>query len=123
MCGRADFLGFAVLATNAPALLTRVAETLVHRGPDDQGIWSDPANGIGRFVISYNGEVYKPAEPRAEPRAELVALGHTFRGGSDTEVMLVAFEQWGLQGVVPRFVGMSWLEAERRQTSSTAGAI
>ncbi len=126
MCGLAGFLGFPVPAPAVPGLLTRMAGTLVHRGPDDQGIWSDPSAGVGfahrrlsvqdlsplgaqpmhsvsgRFVIAYNGEVYNfPAL-----RAELVARGHSFRSGSDTEVMLAAFEEWGVRDAVPRFIGM-----------------
>ena len=126
MCGIAGFLGFPVPAPDVPAQLTRMAGALAHRGPDDQGVWVTEQSQVGlahrrlsiqdlsplgaqpmrsassRYVMVYNGEVYNfPAL-----RAELTARGHSFRGGSDTEVMLAAFEEWGLEGAVPRFIGM-----------------
>src|SRR5262245_56239165 len=109
MCGVAGLLDLKHLF--APDELrdigARMATSLYHRGPDDQGVWIDPRSGIllshtrlaiidlspagaqpmvsscGRFVLSYNGEVYNAAELRQT----LELLGRQFRGHSDTEVI------------------------------------
>ncbi len=103
-----------------------MADTLIHRGPDDSGIWSDANLGLafgfrrlaivdlsptghqpmlsstGRFVIIFNGEIYN----YKELRQTLGELGHTFRGTSDTEVILNAIMEWGFVKSLTRLVGM-----------------
>lgn len=104
----------------------RMADTLIHRGPDNIGTWADPRTGIalghtrlsildlsqegnqpmisscGRYLITYNGEVYNSRELREE----LELLGVRFRGHSDTEILLGAITAWGLEATLQRILGM-----------------
>ncbi|MGD0104512.1 MAG: asparagine synthase (glutamine-hydrolyzing) [Rhodopila sp.] len=127
MCGIAGILLSPRI--NAPGPLRSIDSmnhTLRHRGPDDGDTWLDlevglafghrrlaivdlsplghqPMHGAdGRFVITYNGEVYNASEIRDELRLR----GYSFRGHSDTEVILAACQAFGLRNAVSRFVGM-----------------
>ncbi len=108
------------------ALAGRMGDAVLHRGPDDRGVWTDEAAGIGlahrrlsildlsplghqpmasangRYLMAYNGEIYN----FAQLRAALEPLGHAFRGHSDTEVLLAAILQWGLEDSLQRCNGM-----------------
>ncbi len=126
MCGIA---GLFLAPGVDPARLRAVhamTDAIWHRGPDGRGIWSDAQAGIalghrrlaivdlsaaghqpmhgasGRYVVSYNGEIYNAEALR--PR--LVAAGRRFRGHSDTEVMLAAFEYDGIEATLPTLAGM-----------------
>ena len=141
MCG---IVGLMTSRAESAASLERYAEEMssciVHRGPDDSGTWSQPEAGVafgfrrlsiidlsraghqpmrsasGRFTMVFNGEVYN----YVELRRELETDGSAFRGHSDTEVMLHAFERWGIEAAVSRFIGMFAIgvwDAETRRLS------
>ncbi|HEX2059847.1 MAG TPA: asparagine synthetase B, partial [Thermoanaerobaculia bacterium] len=111
-----------------------MADTLRHRGPDDDGVWVDAHAGValgfrrlaildlsdagaqpmvsesGRYVIVFNGEIYNYRRLAAE-------LGpRSYRGTSDTEVMLACIETWGLQGAIEKFIGMFAFAVWDRET-------
>ncbi len=112
MCGLVVMLGLAGRKPD-PAILTRMAQSLAHRGPDDSGLYLDDHVGFGfrrlsildlsptghqpmasedgEFVIVFNGEIYNYIELRDELRA----AGYCFRSTSDTEVLLAAYRHWG----------------------------
>ena len=140
MCGLTGFLDRS--REKGPgdleSMITGMADTLAHRGPDDRGVWVDAEAGLalghrrlsiidlspeghqpmasasGRYVIAFNGEVYN----HRELRRELAASGEHFRGHSDTEVMLAAVSRWGVNEALRRFNGMFafalWDRKERR---------
>lgn len=128
MCGIA---GFFSPAKSRPAdemggITRAMTDAIVLRGPDDDGVWVDSECGValghrrlsimdlsplghqpmasaqGRFVMVFNGEIYN----FQELRAELEKSGHTWRGHSDTEIMLAAFIEWGVVEATKRFNGM-----------------
>ena len=121
MCGIAGYLGFDGQAAS-PTLLKRMGEAIAHRGPDGEGQYIDGPCGLahrrlaiidlspgghqpmatedGRYVISYNGEVFN----YQELRIELESQGWHFRSNSDTEVVLKAYAHWG-KDALTRFNG------------------
>jgi len=106
------------------AAVSRARQQLRHRGPDDSGLWSDPAAGItlghtrlaildlsaaghqpmsshcGRWQLVFNGEIYNHLELRA------ALPGVSWRGHSDTETLLEAFASWGIERTLRASAGM-----------------
>jgi asparagine synthase (glutamine-hydrolysing) len=133
MCGLAGLVDFG--APVDAGEVARMTKRLSHRGPDDDGAWEEPGVALGhrrlsildvsrngrqpmadtgnRYRILHNGEVYN----YLELRDELEPHGYSFRTGTDTEVILAAYDQWG-SSCVERFNGM-WAFAlwdrERRE--------
>ena len=134
MCGIAGLVDFdgldpALARTRSSAAMPRLAL----RGPDGQGAWADAHCALtharlaiidlseagaqpmrrGPLAITYNGEIFN----YRELRAELQRRGHAFHSGSDTEVLLAGWQEWG-EGLLPRLTGMFafaiW-DAERRR--------
>jgi asparagine synthase (glutamine-hydrolysing) len=114
LCGITGWIDWKKDLTHYAALIESMTETLAPRGPDAAGIWTsphcslghrrlsviDPENGAqpmvredgnGTFVIVYNGEIYNAPELRRE----LESRGRRFRTRCDTEVVLVAYMEWG----------------------------
>lgn len=115
-----------------------MASVLQHRGPDDEGIWTDVDASLAlahrrlaildlsreghqpmhsrdqRYVVTFNGEIYN----FQRLRSELEQRGGTFRGHSDTEIAVEAIAEWGLLNGLERFTGMFafalWDRVERK---------
>jgi asparagine synthase (glutamine-hydrolysing) len=128
MCGITGFWDTSIEfdADKFRSIASQMSDAIIHRGPDSGGVWVDEAAGIAlghrrlaivdlspeghqpmisrdqRYTIVFNGEIYN----FVSLREELIQFGHTFRGHSDTEIMLAAFSQWGLEAAVKRFNGM-----------------
>lgn len=132
MCGIAGFTQTNWVAE--PDRIRRAASTLLHRGPDQQGVFQSDSVALaatrlkiidlaagdqpiasegGDTVIVFNGEIYN----HRELRQELEHLGHRFRSRCDTEVVLHAFLEWDLE-CLSRLRGMFafalWTESRRR---------
>jgi asparagine synthase (glutamine-hydrolysing) len=132
MCGLAGFLTNNM--TNADAIANAMALTIVHRGPNDGGVWFDGQAGIAlahrrlsildlspaghqpmasksnRYVIAFNGEIYNHLELRRElemtPKLKRDGKSISWCGHSDTETLLAAFEAWGIESTLKKTVGM-----------------
>jgi asparagine synthase (glutamine-hydrolysing) len=110
-------------------LVTRMRDALLHRGPDSADTWIDSASGIaglaqrrlaiidlspagaqpmvshdGRFVLTFNGEIYNYPELRDALEREAGSV--SWRGTSDTEVLLEAMARWGVDAGLRKVAGM-----------------
>lgn len=122
MCGIAGIFHTRGLAPVDPARIGAMCDAIVHRGPDGQGVWLAPGVGLGfrrlaiidlagspqpmasadgRAMLVFNGEIYN----FRELRAELSAQGARFRTDGDGEVILAAWQRWGVE-CLPRLHGM-----------------
>lgn len=126
MCGIGGIYNRSGIEPSSSVILDDMIEALNHRGPDGCGKWIDPPSGIGmchtrlavldlsprgsqpmtdidgRGWIVYNGEVYN----YLEIRRELEGLGYQFKSETDSEVVLAACLQWGVDKALHRFTGM-----------------
>ena len=118
MCAIAAIIGNY---SDKTTMIKKMTDLVIHRGPDGEGSYVDPLIALGHrrlsiidlsqnghqpmafgdLIITYNGEVYN----YLELKDELIRLGHTFKTGSDTEVILVSYKQWG-KDCLNRFNGM-----------------
>ena len=123
MCGIAGFIDYNEISDTT--VLQKMTDALTHRGPDDSGYEVyDASNckiGFGQrrlsildlsplghqpmhfkdYTINFNGEIYN----FKEIREELIEKGYKFQSGSDTEVILIGYDCWGLD-VIHKFTGM-----------------
>lgn len=112
-----------------------MVSTIRHRGPDDSGVWAEPGivlgharlsivdlsvaghqpmtSADGRFVMSYNGEIYNHVDLRRSLEQE--GLAPQWRGHSDTETLLAAICAWGFEETLKRSIGMFALALWDRQ--------
>jgi asparagine synthase (glutamine-hydrolysing) len=137
MCGIAGLVCLTAISDPAlgEAIVQSMCDRIAHRGPDDHGLETRGAvclgarrlsiidlssaghmpmhDDSGRWAIVYNGEVYN----FQELRQELIERNHRFQSRTDTEVVLHAFIEWGLD-CMQRFVGMFAFAIHDRDTDT-----
>jgi asparagine synthase (glutamine-hydrolysing) len=144
MCGFAGLLTTdATVLTRAESVVTSMALSIQHRGPDDAGAWADVTSGIalgfrrlsildlssaghqpmhsdsGRFVMTFNGEIYNHLDLRGLlSDSQIGKPAQTWRGHSDSETLLACLETWGLEETLQKTVGMFAIALWDRQTKT-----
>lgn len=141
MCGIAGLLSAGARpGAELERATVAMTDAIAHRGPDGSGVWTDGVAGIalghrrlavldltptgaqpmasasGRYVVTFNGEIYNFAGLRR--RIDETGSGPVWRGHSDTEILVAAFEQWGLQATLPLLEGMFVLALWDREQRS-----
>lgn len=139
MCGIAGISKFDSTITTADiSAVQLMMDSLIHRGPDDSGIYHDRRSVLGHrrlsiidlspagrqpmsdekgsIWVTYNGEIYN----YKDLGSELKGLGHGFRTSTDTEVIIHGYEEWGIEGLLRRLRGMfAFAIYDGRNQSST----
>ncbi len=135
MCGIVAWYNFDWQQPIDRALIQRMVDSLVHRGPDDSGMWLGGAIALGHrrlsiidlspagrgpmnskdnsLVVTYNGEIFN----YRELRSVLEAKGYRFHSRTDTEVILNAYSEWGVEclGKLNGMFAFALWDAKRRR--------
>ena len=126
MCGITGF--YSNTSSNFNNIILKMNSAITHRGPDSNNIWQDKNSGIvfghqrlsildlstagnqpmvsnsGRYIITYNGEIYNHLEMRKE--LNKINLNIKWKSNTDTETLLEALELWGIKKTLKKIVGM-----------------
>ena len=128
MCGIVGFLDKNLNIEVSSKILTKMANSISHRGPDHLGVWIDPRSSVGlahrrlsildlsrygdqpmhskygRYAIVFNGEIYNHQQIRKDLNLEFSSI--KWKGSSDTETLLAAIELKGIEKTLSMCVGM-----------------
>ena len=138
MCGICGIVNYSGNDAGESSVRTMMS-VMKHRGPDDEGVFTEGNSTLGfvrlsildlsraghqpmesdggRYVIVFNGEIFN----YIELREELAGKGHKFRTGTDTEVLLAAYSEWG-EECLDRLNGMWAFVIHDRITRSSFAA-
>ncbi|TFC89822.1 asparagine synthase (glutamine-hydrolyzing) [Cryobacterium sp. TmT2-59] len=140
MCGIAGCVNLTTKSSTFAEDVTQMTDAIVHRGPDSGGQWLDESFGLalghrrlavldvssagsqpmvsadGRYVISFNGEIYNHPDLRSQLHKQ--GLAPSWRSHTDTETLLACFNAWGIGGTLKATVGMFSLALWDRESST-----